>query len=238
VRAAARQALAKIEPTQAGKFTAPQEIARQPDARPEQPPANNSDLCGSGHTCSRHYWPVTGHGFLDYDDHLYVTHNTQVQGGLSIAAVVWAFKTPVVGNWHPLTMLSHMLDCQLAGRILVGIISQTCCCTRLTPCCCFLVLNRMTGAAWRSAFVAALFAVHPCTSNRWPGWRAQDVLSGCFFMLTLWAYAAYAESKSKVQVQSLGRRVEGWRGHGNTQHGTRNTLRSSTLSPSSSSPSA
>ena len=123
-----------------------------------------------------------------------------VARGLSLKGVEWAFTHIVVSNWHPLTMLSHMLDCQLyglnaGGHHLTNVLLHT-----ATAILLFLVLRRMTGFLWRSAFVAAVFAIHPLRveSVAWVAER-KDVLSGLFFMLTLWAYTRYVAS---VQVAS------------------------------------
>ena len=138
------------------------------------------------------FWPQTGHDFITYDDALYVTENAHVQQGLTWAGVAWAFRTGDTGNWHPLTWLSHMLDVQLFGlepgwHHLTSLLLHAANAALL-----FLLLQRMTGAAWRSAFVAALFALHPLhvQSVAWAAER-KDVLSAFFFMLTLLAYARY-----------------------------------------------
>ena len=118
----------------------------------------------------------------------------------------WAFSSYAASNWHPVTWLSHMLDCQLyglkpAGHHLTNVLLHT-----ANTLLLFLVLRRMTGALWRSACVAALFALHPLhvESVAWVAER-KDVLSAFFFMLTLWAYARYAEVQSlKSKVQSPG----------------------------------
>src|ERR1035437_1226901 len=144
------------------------------------------------------FLPTVRHDFVTYDDPDYVTTNPHVQGGLTRDAVVWAFRTGHSGNWHPLTWLSHMLDCQLyglepAGHHLTSLLFHA-----LNTMLLYILLRRLTGAVWRSAFVAALFALHPLhvESVAWVSER-KDVLSACFFMLTLWAYARY------VEVQSL-----------------------------------
>jgi tetratricopeptide (TPR) repeat protein len=144
------------------------------------------------------YWPSLTHGFLAYDDQAYVTENPQVRAGLTWPGVVWAFKSFSVANWHPLTWLSHMLDCQLyglnpAGHRLTNLLLHTASTLLL-----FLFLNRITGALWRSACVAALFAWHPLhvESVAWVAER-KDVLSAFFFMLTLWSYGRYAESRTQ-----------------------------------------
>src|ERR1035441_6031482 len=164
------------------------------------------------------FMPVAWQGFVNYDDSDYVTENAHVQSGLKWENVVWAFKTGHASNWHPLTWLSHMVDCQLFGLkaggphlVSVGFhIANT--------LLLFLLLRRMTGALWRSALVAALFALHPLhvESVAWASER-KDVLSAFFFLLTIWAYARYAEVQSpKPKVQSPETR--------NTQHATPTTL--------------
>jgi tetratricopeptide (TPR) repeat protein len=164
-----------------------------------------SNLAGRGWICLALglitlavFWPSLTHDFLSYDDQAYVTENPPVRAGLSWPGVVWAFESFSVANWHPLTWLSHMLDCQLyglkpAGHHLTNLLLHTASTLLL-----FLVLSRMTGALWRSACVAALFAWHPLhvESVAWVAER-KDVLSAFFFMLTLWAYERYAEAGRK-----------------------------------------
>ena len=137
---------------------------------------------------------VGGHEFLYYDDNMYVTENPTVQGGLSWSGLVWAFTTMQAGNWHPLTWLSHMLDVQLFGlrpgaHHLINVLFHA-----INTILLFLILSQMTGARWRSAFVAALFAVHPLhvESVAWVAER-KDVLSCFFGLMTLWAYVRYSE---------------------------------------------
>jgi tetratricopeptide (TPR) repeat protein len=145
------------------------------------------------------YWPVLSHDFTNYDDPNYVTANADVQRGLTWARVSWAFCNPVVGNWHPLTMLSHMLDCQLFGLRPAGHHLTNLLLHMANTVLLFAVLRCLTGALWRSAFVAALFALHPLhvESVAWVAER-KDVLSTLFWMLTLWAYARHAH-ESKAQ---------------------------------------
>ena len=159
------------------------------------------------------FWPQTGHDFISYDDSFYLTANTHVQQGLTWASVEWAFRTGDAGNWHPLTWLSHLLDVQLFGlkpgwHHLTSLLFHA-----ANGVLLFLLLQRMTGAAWRSAFVAALFALHPLhvQSVAWAAER-KDVLSAFFFMLTLLAYARYAEAQSpKSKVQGREPEVQGSR---------------------------
>jgi tetratricopeptide (TPR) repeat protein len=133
------------------------------------------------------------HEFIGYDDETYVYDNPMVARGLTLKGLVWAFTRVHSFNWHPLTWLSHMLDCQLyglhpGGHHLTNVILHT-----ATVIALFLVLRQMTGALWRSAFVAAVFAIHPLRveSVAWVAER-KDVLSGLFFMLTIGAYIHYA----------------------------------------------
>ncbi|MGD0350880.1 MAG: hypothetical protein ABSB84_11310 [Verrucomicrobiota bacterium] len=135
------------------------------------------------------FWPVGHLGFIIYDDHDYVTENLNVQAGITAAAVHWAFTTTHAGNWHPLTWLSHMLDCQLFGLKASGHHWTNLGFHIANTLLLFVLLREMTGAVWRSALVAALFAWHPLRveSVAWISER-KDVLSGFFFMLTLFFY--------------------------------------------------
>lgn len=144
------------------------------------------------------YWPMLHHGFLSIDDQEYIYDNSHVKGGLSWAGMLWAFTTAHASNWHPLTWLSHMLDCQLyglnpAGHHLTNLVLHA-----LNSLLLFLLLRRMTGTLWRSALVAAFFAWHPLhvESVAWASER-KDVLSCLFFLLTLWAYGRYVETKGQ-----------------------------------------
>jgi tetratricopeptide (TPR) repeat protein len=140
------------------------------------------------------YLPSLNHHFLDYDDQQYVTENPHVTGGLTLKGLAWAFGFHAA-NWHPLTWLSHMLDCQIYGLNPAGHHLSNLILHAIATVLLFLVWNRMTGALWRSAAVAALFGWHPLhvESVAWVAER-KDVLSGLFWMLTLWAYARYAAS--------------------------------------------
>ena len=142
-----------------------------------------------------------GHGLLSWDDRIFVYNEPHVSGGFSWSGIVWAFTNGPLGDWFPLAMLSHMLDCQLyglhpAGHHLTNVLLHAASAVML-----FLILRRMTGALWPSALVAALFAIHPLhvESVAWVAER-RDVLSGFFFMLTLGAYVEYVR-----HPQSLGR---------------------------------
>ena len=141
-------------------------------------------------------WVVFGqtlhHGFVNYDDAVYIADNPAVLGGLSLKGIGWAFAHNVNVNWTPLTVISHMLDCQFYGLHAGGHHLTNLLLHAASAILLFLVLRQMTGALWRSAFVAAVFAVHPLhvESVAWIAER-RDVLSGLFFMLTLGAYAGY-----------------------------------------------
>ncbi|HOC56173.1 MAG TPA: tetratricopeptide repeat protein [Verrucomicrobiota bacterium] len=135
-------------------------------------------------------------GFVSYDDPDYVTENPRVLGGLNGASVAWAFGTGHAGNWHPLTWLSHMLDCQIYGLKPAGHHLTSLFLHIGNSLLLFGLFQRLTGAFWRSAMVAALFALHPLhvESVAWVAER-KDVLSGFFFLLTLWAYVRYAKGR-------------------------------------------
>jgi Flp pilus assembly protein TadD len=144
------------------------------------------------------YWPVGHFEFTNYDDDCYVTDNPHVQGGVTPGGVKWALTSGQFGNWHPLTWLSHMLDCQLfelnaGAHHLISVLFHV-----ANTLLLFTVLNRMTGSPWRSGFVAALFALHPLhvESVAWVAER-KDVLSACFWMLTMWAYVRYVEQPNR-----------------------------------------
>src|SRR5437867_6803488 len=140
------------------------------------------------------YAQVGGHAFLNYDDPDYVTENPYVSAGLGRKGIAWAFTHVHQATWHPLTSLSHMLDCSLFGLVPAGHHLHNLLLHAANTLLLFLVLRRMTGARWPSAFVAGLFALHPLhvESVAWVSER-KDVLSTLFWMLTLWAYAGYVE---------------------------------------------
>lgn len=140
------------------------------------------------------YEEVRLNDFVNYDDDIYVTRNPQVKAGITRESILWAFTTSHANNWHPLTWLSHIFDCQLFGlnpvwHHLTSLLFHT-----LNTLLLFWVLKRMTGAAWPSAFVAGVFALHPLhvESVAWVAER-KDVLSGFFWMLTMAAYVRYVE---------------------------------------------
>jgi tetratricopeptide (TPR) repeat protein len=142
---------------------------------------------------------TAGFAFVNLDDPMNVFANPVVAQGLSIKAVGWAFAHAQLANWVPLTTLSHILDCQIfglraGGHHLVNVLLHA-----ATVVLLFLALRQMTGSLWRSAFVAALFAVHPlrAESVAWVSER-KDVLSGLFFMLALGAYVRQARQPSRA----------------------------------------
>jgi tetratricopeptide (TPR) repeat protein len=144
------------------------------------------------------YWPATRFDFINVDDEPYVTDNRHVQAGLSGESVRWAFTTGETRLWHPLTWLSHMLDVQLHGMAPGGHHLTSVLLHAANAALVFVVLTKMTGAPRRSAIVAALFGLHPLRveSVAWVAER-KDVLSGLFFLLTLWAYAEHARRPTR-----------------------------------------
>jgi tetratricopeptide (TPR) repeat protein len=148
------------------------------------------------------YLPIIHHNFVNFDDDDYITNNSHVQAGLTWAGVIWAFQTGAAANWHPLTWLSHMLDCQLYGLNPGGHHSTNLIFHVINTLLLFLWLRQLTGALWRSAIVAALFAWHPLhvESVAWASER-KDVLSTFFWMLTLIAYTRYAQGVRSVTDQ-------------------------------------
>jgi tetratricopeptide (TPR) repeat protein len=142
------------------------------------------------------YWPATGHDFVNYDDPGYVAENAHVTGGLTLENLKGAFVNIVCSNWHPLTMVSHMLDCQLFGLRPWGHHLTSVLLHAANTGLVFLLLRALTGAFWRSALVAALFGWHPLhvESVAWVAER-KDVLSTCFGLLSLLFYTRYAQQK-------------------------------------------
>jgi len=151
------------------------------------------------------YWPTRQFDFVDYDDPEYILKEPEVRRGLSWQGLVWSVVDAHASNWHPLTWLSHMLDCQLFGlragpHHLVNALLHG-----VNGVLLLLALRKMTGALWRSAFVAAVFAWHPLRveSVAWISER-KDVLCGLFFMLTLFAYAEFARQFERGNLKSKG----------------------------------
>lgn len=144
------------------------------------------------------FWQVLGCDFVNYDDDEYVTNNLYVQKGLTLGSVVWAFTKYHSANWHPLTWLSHMLDCRIWGLNPMGHHLTSLILHILNSLLLLFVLTLMTGCVWRSGFAAALFAVHPLhvESVAWISER-KDVLSTLFLMLTIFSYVRYARTGGK-----------------------------------------
>ncbi len=140
------------------------------------------------------YWQVQGFDFINYDDQLYVTHNFRIQDEITPGSISAAFTDTHTGHWHPLTMLSHMLDWQMFGDKAGGHHWTSLILHIINTVLLFLLLSRMTGAIWRSAIVASLFAIHPINveSVAWVAER-KNVLSTFFWFLTMLFYVWYAE---------------------------------------------
>lgn len=144
------------------------------------------------------YAPAMGNGFVNLDDPDYVTHNSHVLGGLSWADIHWALGSNYPSsNWHPLTWLSHMADVQLYGRNPTGHHFTSVLLHILAVVALFLLIERATGFALRSAAVAALFAVQPLNVEAvaWISER-KSVLSVLLFLLAIGAYGCYTKRPS------------------------------------------
>ncbi len=149
-------------------------------------------------------WPATANGFVEFDDLAYVNDNPHVTGGLTAANVRWALTTTEMGNWHPLTWLSLMLDAQLwrldpFGYHLTNLLLHTGSVLLL-----FAALACLSGAPWRSALVAALFAVHPLNVEA-VAWVAErkGLLAAFFALLALVAYARYARGGGRLAYATV-----------------------------------
>ena len=167
-------------------------------------PAPRATILGVSVFLTSITWLVFGetlhHPSINFDDQGYVFQNPRVTSGLTLTGILWAFRHSHMDNWHPVTWISHMLDCQLfglnpGGHHFTNLLLHTVAVILL-----FLVFHKMTGAVWRSAFVAAVFAIHPLRveSVAWIAER-KDVLSGVFFMLTLGAYVRYVREPSGIR---------------------------------------
>jgi Tfp pilus assembly protein PilF len=140
---------------------------------------------------------IIRYDFVNFDDDLYVYNTPAIRAGLTIKGIASAFTSPHARNWHPLTTISHMLDCQLYGLNAGGHHATNIVLHTIAVLLLFAVLRQMTGTVWRSAIVAALFAIHPLhvESVAWVSER-KDVLSAVFFLLMLAAYIRYARAPS------------------------------------------
>ena len=143
------------------------------------------------------YWQVRNHTFVNFDDGSYILNNPHIRDGLNLEGIAWAFSFPGFDYWHPLTWLSHMLDCHLYGlkagmHHQINVIFHI-----LNSILLFLVFKKMTGAIWRSAFVAGLFALHPMNVES-VAWLAErkNVLSTFFWLLTMLTYIHYSKKPS------------------------------------------
>ena len=152
------------------------------------------------------YWPVLKNEFINYDDPDYVTTNEMVQKGLTAEGFKWAFTTGHASNWHPITWLSHMADVSMFGMKPAGHHATNLFFHVVNSVLLLLLLRLMTGSVWRSAMVAALFALHPLhvESVAWVAER-KDVLSALFGLLTLLAYAAYAKGSGPWSARTCPR---------------------------------
>lgn len=143
------------------------------------------------------YHAAPSHEFINYDDTQYVTRSAVTQQGITADGIAWAFRDVSTGNWHPLSRLSHMLDCELFGINAGAHHAVNVAFHAANSVLLLLALTRLTGAFWRSALVAGLFALHPLhvESVAWVSER-KDVLSGFFWIAAMYAYAVYAERVS------------------------------------------
>ncbi len=144
------------------------------------------------------FWQVRNFDFVNYDDDVYVYENPHILTGLTADTIFWTFKSTDAANWHPLTWLSHILDWRLYGKNPAGHHITNLIFHIINVLLLFIVLRKMTNTLWRSAFVAALFALHPLhvESVAWVAER-KDVLSTFFLLLTIWSYVHYV-SRPKV----------------------------------------
>jgi protein O-mannosyl-transferase len=149
------------------------------------------------------YWPATHFDFTNYDDPDYIIYNPSIQHGITRDSVAWAFETDHASNWHPLTWISHMADYSLYGLNPGGHHQTNLLFHTANVALLFLVLCQLTGAQWRSALVAALFAWHPLhvESVAWVSER-KDVLGAFFWLLTMAAYGRYVENL-KFQISNF-----------------------------------
>ena len=156
------------------------------------------------------YWPLSHAALISYDDPEYLTWNVDIQHGLTLDALKWAFTTGYTGNWHPLTWVSYMLDYQFFGGTPGAMHMTNVALHLLNSLLVLWLLWRMTGALWRSAFVAAVFALHPLhvESVAWACER-KDVLSTFFGLLAIWAYVGYVQCKARAGAAGGGRRLPG-----------------------------
>ena len=143
------------------------------------------------------YWQVRNHTLVNFDDGSYILNNPHIRAGLNFKGIAWAFSFPGYDYWHPMTWLSHMLECHFYG-LKFGMHHQVSLILHiLNSILLFLVFRKMTGAIWRSAFVAAMFALHPMNVES-VAWLAErkNVLSTFFWLLTMLTYIHYSKRPS------------------------------------------
>src|SRR5437667_3767658 len=184
---------------------------RQPDRRPRELPRaarNRSITVGiclllTGLSLAV-FSQTIRYDFVNFDDDMYVYNAPTIRAGLTLQGIVAAFTSPHARNWHPLTTLSHMLDCRLYGLNAGGHHTTNVVLHTIAVLLLFRVLRQMTGAFWKSAILAALFAVHPLhvESVAWVSER-KDVLSAVFFFLMLDAYVPYARASSMTRYLAV-----------------------------------
>jgi len=140
------------------------------------------------------YEPIRHNDFVSFDDDVYIKENPNVRGGITLDSVVWAFTKSHASNWHPLTWLSHQLDCQLFGLNPLGHHLDSLLIHIVNAVMLFWLLTNLTGAVWPSAFAAAVFALHPLQveSVAWAAGR-KTVASGFFWLLTIAVYIWYTK---------------------------------------------
>ena len=150
------------------------------------------------------YFPVVHNAFIQYDDDVYILKNSQVQTGLTWSTIAWAFTTYDEANWHPLTWLSHALDCQLFGLNPVGPHIENVLLHAANAVLLFLLLQYATGFRWRSLMVAALFALHPINVES-VAWAAQrkNLLSMLLLLLAFYAYIWYTRERGVVRYSVM-----------------------------------
>lgn len=150
------------------------------------------------------YHSVLQNEFIHFDDNVYILQNEAIQDGVTLKGIKWAFTTDYAYNWHPVTWLSHMLDIELFGldagkhhavNVFFHIINSV---------LLYVILRRMTGAEWRSAIVALLFALHPLhvESVAWASER-KDLLSTTFWIITVLLYVSYVQNKNRKLFWSI-----------------------------------
>ncbi|MBW1764803.1 MAG: glycosyltransferase family 39 protein, partial [Deltaproteobacteria bacterium] len=150
------------------------------------------------------FWPVQNHEFIDYDVYDYIIDNSNVSSGITYKGIIRAFTSTHAGNWHPMTWLSHMADCELYGLNPKGHHFNNLLLHAVNTILLFIILMRMTDAIWKSAFVAALFAIHPLhvESVAWVAER-KDVLSTFFMILSIGAYILYVENRGTIRYLTI-----------------------------------